>query len=679
MLAFSRPGVSLLSRRSIHFGLVIALLSCKGSEVAAPKAVPPAPLGTSQSQVQPYQTLSLTLAAGVVTQDRVAGTFGSLAVESGRVNDSTVALTVPSLPAGPYALTLTANGKAFRTTLQMQAAPQAANPAAVIDSVVTAFEVGIAAREAGLTGPLAVGAADTALIRRQITTLRTRIATLRADMAALSPAERAQVAGFFKANPEIFKAFDASASPATAATQSSLTLSGGACTEGKKCYDALDETLTRMIKGLSLLAGGMIAAKSASWLGGLASKITVEGVTIAAAGITLGYVFNGIADMARTPVRVAGTADDQGALMMGTGAFGSGLGSTSAAAPAPTFRNGTVGVLVVNGEYRSLTVSDLVSDPAASGIAQAFKAFQSGWASIVGLIPFLDLPTPTLPSTPLVRVVQPIPPAQLQLAGVTPSDFVGSATAAGTSWVLTFTNTRQGADHLLSLAVRFTPPGLPTQSLTRAILLQPERYGVMSVAIAEVAPEVALAGTKQLTAIARDSASRVMPVADLVGRMPTWASANTVIATVNATSGVVTGMTAGTTTITASTSGKQGSVAFKVVAAPDSTDHYKAMVVGNWTTTWYYGETGAFAQEDKLILRADGTGNVLSARYASGLVSSYDLTGPNSIKTTWSIQKKADGYHLSYYSYHFGKLTTPFSSFRTNGIANGYYYSISSR
>ncbi len=69
-----------------------------------------------------------------------------------------------------------------------------------------------------------------------------------------------------------------------------------------------------------------------------------------------------------------------------------------------------------------------------------------------------------------------------------------------------------------------------------------------SVSLSPSAPEVTVGGTTALTAIAKDQSGNVFP-----GAMgATWSSANTAVATVNSTTGVVSGVANGTSSVTAS-------------------------------------------------------------------------------------------------------------------------------
>jgi YVTN family beta-propeller protein len=83
-------------------------------------------------------------------------------------------------------------------------------------------------------------------------------------------------------------------------------------------------------------------------------------------------------------------------------------------------------------------------------------------------------------------------------------------------------------------------------------------------------PSVSVGLTTPLTATAYDTSGNVVMVAP--GNI-TWVSANTAVATVNSTSGIVTGVGVGSTTITAteSESGKQGTANLRVQLVPGGT------------------------------------------------------------------------------------------------------------
>lgn len=88
---------------------------------------------------------------------------------------------------------------------------------------------------------------------------------------------------------------------------------------------------------------------------------------------------------------------------------------------------------------------------------------------------------------------------------------------------------------------------------------------VNSVTIAPPNPSVAELQTVQLTATARDASGGA-----IAGKTFTWSSSAQTIATVNASSGLVSGVAAGTAQISASTDGKTGTVPVTVTPVPSS-------------------------------------------------------------------------------------------------------------
>jgi len=101
------------------------------------------------------------------------------------------------------------------------------------------------------------------------------------------------------------------------------------------------------------------------------------------------------------------------------------------------------------------------------------------------------------------------------------------------------------------------------KSGTAAITISTSAVG--SVSVQPATPSVIAGTSTQLTAVVRDIFGNV-----LSNRAVTWSSSNTAIATVNQ-AGVVTGVAAGTTTITATSEGQSGNATVTVTQAPVST------------------------------------------------------------------------------------------------------------
>ncbi|HMC67920.1 MAG TPA: Ig-like domain-containing protein, partial [Mycobacteriales bacterium] len=110
-----------------------------------------------------------------------------------------------------------------------------------------------------------------------------------------------------------------------------------------------------------------------------------------------------------------------------------------------------------------------------------------------------------------------------------------------------------------------------TSTITAAIV------PVASVVVSPASASVATGNTVQLTATPKDSVGNT-----LTGRTITWSSSATSVASVSS-SGLVTGVTIGSATITAATGGKSGSSAITVTAPPPPGTH----------TGWYAAPNGS--------------------------------------------------------------------------------------
>ena len=129
---------------------------------------------------------------------------------------------------------------------------------------------------------------------------------------------------------------------------------------------------------------------------------------------------------------------------------------------------------------------------------------------------------------------------------------------------------------------------------------------VSTVTVNPATASVAVGGTQQLTAIAKDSSGTI-----LAGRVMTWSSSNTGISTVSS-SGLVTAVAAGNATITATSEGKSGSAAIAVAVAAVPTETFT-------------GASGALANPPWRQQRTVGTVNRNGSGLGIGSVNSKDL------------------------------------------------------
>ena len=593
----------------------VPLMSCTSATEASvtvpPK--PPAPISVSVSAAAPYHTVVLTLASGAVTTDRLGGTLGSTALTGARLSDSTLSVIVPSMTAGTYPLTITSGITDFATTFQVLAPDPVPNPVASLDSVVHSLTALMDAQESALADPLLFSGTDSVAIRREIASERAQLVSFQSDLGALTTADKAQVVAFLAANqPRI--AASASLDASMYATQAS---GAGVCQDGQRCYDVVDILLHGVAVGASAWVATIYAVQVVGWITTPAGAAALKGASIVAAIAVTGYAVAEMALLAGRAIRLRSAVLARGGSVSPSVASAgspqsapSPVRSTQALAGASTmqsFVNGVPSALVVSAEYASLTSADLVSDPHAAGIVRSLAELTRAWTALARAVPFFSLPAPTFPATPLVTVTRPVPPTQLQLGAISPASFAGSATVNGAAWLVTFTNSAQGADHTLNVTATVTPAGLSPENVMGTVLLRPAQYAVMTLGIRETSPSVLVGSTLTLTAVIQDSSARDLTAADLVGRSPTWSSSSLGVATVGPTTGVVTGLSPGSANISVAAGGKTAQVPVNVVVPliPDSTAIYRSSLAGATLNVHY---ASAQPASYTLKLNADGTG-----------------------------------------------------------------------
>jgi alpha-tubulin suppressor-like RCC1 family protein len=156
---------------------------------------------------------------------------------------------------------------------------------------------------------------------------------------------------------------------------------------------------------------------------------------------------------------------------------------------------------------------------------------------------------------------------------------------------------------------------------------------VATVTVAPPTPAVAVGATVQLAATAKNAQGDA-----LTGRTVAWSTSNAAVATVDASSGLVTGVAPGTATITATIEGKQGTATVTVAAtAVASVDVSPTPVSIHAGTTVQLTATPKDANGTPLTGRTvawtSSNANVASVDPTSGLVSGI-AEGPATITAT---------------------------------------------
>src|SRR6266567_726955 len=176
--------------------------------------------------------------------------------------------------------------------------------------------------------------------------------------------------------------------------------------------------------------------------------------------------------------------------------------------------------------------------------------------------------------------------ANVNTSGVATAAATGSTTIAATS-----------EGHSGTAAVTVTAGPLPVASVT----------------VSPASASVPVGQAVQLTATPKDASGN-----PLTGRTVTWASSNTSVGTVNA-SGLVTGVVAGSTTITATSEGQSGTSVVTVTLVPVA-----SVTVSPATASVFVGQTTQLTATPK-----DVNGNTLTGRAITWASSPSSIAGVN--------------------------------------------------
>lgn len=186
------------------------------------------------------------------------------------------------------------------------------------------------------------------------------------------------------------------------------------------------------------------------------------------------------------------------------------------------------------------------------------------------------------------------------IATVNPATGVVTGVAVGSA---TITATSEGRTGTSSLTVN-APAPVPVATVT----------------VAPNASTIIVGGTQQLTPTTKDAAGNT-----LTGRVVTWGSSNTAVATVNA-SGVVTGVAAGIVTITATSEGKNGTASVEVRAAPVAsvtvTPNPAAVTTGQTIAlTATPRDAGGAALTGRTVAWSSGNSGIATVNPSTGVVT----------------------------------------------------------
>lgn len=155
---------------------------------------------------------------------------------------------------------------------------------------------------------------------------------------------------------------------------------------------------------------------------------------------------------------------------------------------------------------------------------------------------------------------------------------------------------------------------------------------VATVTIVTATTQVAAGAVLALQATVSDAQGNA-----LVGRTVTWSSGNTAVATVGASTGIVTGVAAGTSVITATSEGKSGTTVITVIPNAAVTFAMSGRVVEAPANTSIAGARVTATDASALVIATtltDALGNWTLAGLASGSVLGLSVSAANFTSTT---------------------------------------------
>ena len=552
------------SSRSRPAGLALTtvmlsgLAACGGkdggtTEPALPPVVSGPTLNVIDTAAAPQKVLQIRLRSTSNNRDTLTVRIGTVATIAVRINDSTLAFSVPhDMPAGRYALSLP-SANISGDSLVVTAAVPIASPIAYVQSAVDAA---LAKVRATAALPNAT-ATDTARLKAMQTTFddvmsRTRAATIPEQVAiARLLATNARVLGL--------PVLDG-VSAAVAISPSILQLAQvSSCTEVREMgfnpstYTENGEYCAERMPGVFATSRDAIVQlfvfTTFAFVGSrLTGPVGIIAGSIAAA-FAVNEAFNVKQDLARRsslpqPKQVLAQND---ALTQLVGSATSAVNVQVMAAARPVFEDSTPKAFAVRMRYDSPTAADVSLNSYLATSSGTLNGLAIVWNSTAAIIPGLPA-APALPSTPAISAVGVVAAKYLELGTISPSTVRGIASNDDGAWTLKFSSSVPLTDTIsVTFTARYVWNGfVAPQSQQFTVRLAPRpTLPVARVTMSPSGGRIGVRDSLTLVGTAYDSLNRVLPKQKITGRSSVAGTASV------DTAGVVRGIAEGITTITA--------------------------------------------------------------------------------------------------------------------------------
>lgn len=471
--------------RGVLLVLALVAVACGGDGKSPTGTTPVTPaLAVITPTVVPGGILAARLQGAALAPGAVTATLGGVALVASRLDDSTVTALVPAVSVGPQPLVVTAAARTLSATVQVAAAPVIGDPDAWLASAIGG-SAAIDAIEAELADTVVVRtAADSARVRADVQRLRDSLARVNERLAALTPAERAQVATMVAARLQPLRALDEAATAnvlGVAGLRADVVLAGGrmhainsVCLgtsySAEDCASAQlrfsDDTAAR----LTILIG-LTAAAFAEGLTGVG--IAAGGVTVYIAMKEFKVVERDAQAMSSVPTygQLLPDGETRALRARDTSTLAAGVRLATREAELEYFTHAVARPFTVRARYRTLVAADQTSG-AATPLARVMRRVENAINSIRATFFASPIP-PLLPAMPRREVVRAVPPRFLDITTITPSAVTVAAERGETSTNLTFSRAGITGDIPFTFVVRYVPPALLPQERTVSALLIP--------------------------------------------------------------------------------------------------------------------------------------------------------------------------------------------------------------
>ena len=576
--------------------LLAGSLSCSKDSATAPAVLTTLTVVPSLASAEPATAITLTIRGLPLPTTGLAAKFNAQSLTIARLSDTTAAILVPSVAAGSGTIEVTAPGARGTVGFSVLATTPVPNPTAFLDSAVTDFTT--TATDFTTSDP-----ALSAFWTERMTTLRSQI-------AALTPAERANAAAVLR---QAMARLDTTGARAFGDANAVAD-----CDDYESCaakIPSVEVIATRVLSGAALIGIGV----------DLGAVPPPNPYTIVAGGILAGVGMHVLLETLSQTLRY-GTQAIFVSFNSGD-ALRAAPGDTSLAARmasltgSGTFISDSARRLIVMGRYASPSRATAASNTFAGYVIGALDFLAGLWDTARTKFPLLPAFRP-VPATPTRDLTVRIPTKYLTLGARTPSTVSGSAqTRADSSWYLKFSLPTIGNEHAFSFIVNYSGAGAKTTQETYTATLVPDTFPVATVEIPNSSGVLGVQETKEiaLVAVVKDSVNRV-----LTNRPVTWTSSVTSVATVRSTgalSALVTGVKEGLTTIRALAETKSATATVLVGPVPVDT-----VILSPDTLPIGLGGTARFQ-----VTLKDSLGNVLSGRVVTwtttnALIASVNAT-----------------------------------------------------